>query len=365
MTPEARERLERLLAGARRLADPNATDADTLRERLRVSTGLSRAGVDLALAHCLELDPSESELEALAASVEPTSRSHVLLSANVFVAAHRAIALALAASAEVCVRASRREPEMASFLARETPGLFQLLERLEPVAGEQVFAYGSATTLEELSRTLPEGVHLRGHGPGFGLVVCDEQSLESGERLERMANELAFDMVLFDQRGCLSPRLLLLQGSRVSAGRLAEAVADALGEWEKRVPLGSISSEQRAEATRYAATLSYSGELLSAGAGVVGIAPLESPLTLAPEGRNLHVLPVANAAARAQALAPQITTFAAVCSAPLRRALETALPHARPAVLGRMQCPAFDGSVDRRTPHALRSREIILTNTVR
>jgi hypothetical protein len=364
MTPAARQRLERLLAGARRLADPGNEKARERRERLCASTGLTRAGVDLALARCLELEPTAAELDALASSVPPSPRSHVLLSANVFVAAHRAIALALAASPDVCVRASRREPAMASFLHEETPGLFALVETLEPVAGDQLFAYGNATTLAALSDTLPKGVRLHGHGPGFGLIICDESSVGS-ESLERLANALALDIVLFDQRGCLSPRLVLFQGSEASATRLARALAAALDDWERRVPVGSSTEDERAEAVRYAATLSYSGQLASAGRGLIGVGPLDSALTLAPAGRNLHVLPVTDAAARAESLAAHVTTFSAPCSETLGRAVAAALPQARPALPGRMQCPAFDGPVDRRASYSLRSHEIFQTHTAR
>lgn len=364
MTPEARQRLEQLLAGARRLADPRGGRAEERRERLRASTGLTRAGVDLALARCLELEPTAAELDALASSVEPSERSHVLLSANVFVAAHRAIALALAASPNVCVRASRREPAMATFLHEEAPGLFDLVETLEPAAGDQLFAYGNATTLATLSHTLPRGVRLHGHGPGFGLVVCDEFSV-GDETLARFADELSQDIVLFDQRGCLSPRLVLFQGSEASATRLARALAAAFDDWERRVPVGNSTEDERAEAARYRATLSYSGQLLTAGRGVIGVGPLDSAVTLAPTGRNLHVLPVTDAVARAESLATHITTFSAQCSEVLCRAVAAALPRARQALPGRMQCPAFDGPVDRRTPHSLRSHEIFQTNTAR
>ncbi|HWA72541.1 MAG TPA: acyl-CoA reductase [Polyangiaceae bacterium] len=364
MTPEARERLESLLAGARRIADPNGPKANERRERLRASTGLSRAGVDLALARCLETHPSPAELDALASSVEASPRSLVLLSANVFVAAHRAIALALAASPQVCVRASRREPAMASFLHEEAPGLFDLVETLDPAAGDQLFAYGNASTLDSLAGTLPAGVLLRGHGPGFGLVVCDESSIDD-ENLARFVDGLSLDIVLFDQRGCLSPRLVLFQGSAASATKLAQALAKALDDWQQRVPVGSSTEAERAEAARYAATLSYSGKLVTAGPGVIGVGPIDSGLTLAPAGRSLHVLPVSDAPRRAESLATHITTFSAPCCEALRLAVTAALPLARPARPGQMQCPAFDGPVDRRAPRSLRSHGIFQTHAAR
>jgi len=353
MTPEARARLQRLLEAARRAADPHAPQAEAWRERIRASSGLSREGVDLALSRCLETEPSEAELVALAASVPAAPVSHVLLSANVFVAAHRAIGLALAASPKVEVRPSRREPEMARWLAEAAPELFRLVDTITPASGEQVFAYGRQATLDELSRTLPPAVRLLAHGPGFGLVVCDESALSSDELCQRLATALALDVVLFDQRGCLSPRLILIEASAASALRLARALAVALSDWQRRVPLGVMSAEEHADKARYASTLAYAGELLTAGQSVIGVGALNSALALPPVGRNLHLLPVSDARARASALSASLTTYAVAGSATLAAALARILPRARASTPGRMQCPPFDGAVDRRVHSAL------------
>jgi hypothetical protein len=157
---------------------------------------------------------------------------------------------------------------------------------------------------------------------------------------------------------------LLFQGSHAGALRFASALARALGEWQSRVPLGNSSDEERAEVARYAATLAYSGELIPAGSGSIGVAPAESALALAPSGRNLHVIPLADAPTRAALLSAHVTTVASACEAALASAIRAALPHARPAAFGRMQCPPFDGPVDLRAP-SLRSHEIFRTPTAR
>jgi len=164
------------------------------------------------------------------------------------------------------------------------------------------------------------------------------------------AAALAFDVVLFDQRGCLSPRVVLFEGSRTGAQRLAIALADALRSWEVRVPRGQVSLDERAECTRYADTLTYTGEIVPAGSGMIGITPGEGALLLPPAGRNLHVIPVADAIASAENLSAHVTTFAVSGSDAQESALAQSLPSARPAKLGMMQCPAFDGPVDRRAP---------------
>src|SRR5689334_18135589 len=74
------------------------------------STGLSRAGVELALTKHVETDPTEDELRELVKRAGDASKVVVILSSNVFVGALRAIAIARAASSDVTVRPSRRDP---------------------------------------------------------------------------------------------------------------------------------------------------------------------------------------------------------------------------------------------------------------
>src|SRR5262245_22670805 len=107
-----RARVEELLDAARVLADPKSAAGQRLRARLEQTTGLSRPSIEFSLEHCLEQRASEQELARLLARVPEAPRALVLLSANVFVAPLRAIALARASSARVVVRASRRDPAL-------------------------------------------------------------------------------------------------------------------------------------------------------------------------------------------------------------------------------------------------------------
>lgn len=344
MDAAVRARLQELLRAARRLADAFDPLGREARARLTQSSGLSRENVEWALCNALETSPSEAELDALAASVQQTPRSHVLLSANVFVAAHRAIALALAASPEVYVRPSRREPEMTELLALAAPSLFERVAELAPSAGDQLFAYGRAETLEQIASSLPRGVELSMHGPGFGVVVVNEPLADAAS----FANALSVDVSAFDQRGCLSPRVVVFEGARARALEFAELLASALARRQREVPLGELSEPERAEIARYRDTLLYAGDLFVAGDGYVGVAGPAAPLELAPVGRNVHVLAADDALAELEPVAHAITTFSYAGPEARRARLTSALPNARAAEIGRMQTPRFDGPVDRR-----------------
>ena len=345
MIDPRRARLEALLESARALADARSEYGHGARKRLVASSGLSPEGVDFALARCLEVAPSVAEISALFAATPRAARAHVLLSANVFVAAHRAIAIALAASAEVCVRPSRREPELAELLAHGAPGLFQLVDELAPSPGDHVWAYGSDETLRSVMSALPPAVTLHAHGTGFGIAVLGD---EPSATLEARLSALAEDIALFDQRGCLSPRVLFVLGDVVRAREVAAELARALSALERRVPRGTLSAQELTEISAYRDSASYAGELLSAGLGFVGVGESER-LLLPPVGRNLHVLPVSSPLAALGAKAPFVTSYAlASVSDALRPELARALPGARACAFGHMQTPPFDGPVDRR-----------------
>ncbi|HEY0467258.1 MAG TPA: acyl-CoA reductase [Polyangiaceae bacterium] len=340
-----RARLEPLFESARSLADGSSERGRQARVRLAASSGLSPEGVDFALQRCLEIAPDEREIAALIGSTPSAQVAHVLLSANVFVAAQRAIAIALAASAEVCVRASRREPEMAELLLAGAPGSFRLVSELAPRAGDRVWAYGSDETMDELAVTLPAGVALHAHGSGFGVAVLEGTHSES--ELDALLSALAEDIALFDQRGCLSPRVVLLNPETAKASAVARALARELEQLERRVPRGQLSAQELSEIAKYRDTARFIGELFEAGPGFVSVGQAGSWL-MPPTGRNIHFLTTPDPIAALTPYRPLLTSCAFAGEPARREALRRALPGARVCRFGEMQRPPFDGPVDRR-----------------
>lgn len=336
---ERRARLERLLEAARRLANPEESAGQALRARLLQTTGLSGAGIERGIAHSLETAPSEAELQALLASTPEAPRAHVLLSSNVFVGALRAIAIGVAASDKVSVRASRRDPALAEALHALVPELFELAAALTPAAGEHLWSYGSDTTLAELRAALPPGVWFHPHGAGFGALVVDATSFTADA-----ARSIALDVALFDQRGCLSPRVVVLLGSADQARIVAQAVATALQELELELPRGSQSPAELAEARRDRDAAAYAFELFEAGSGWVSCS---SEWVVAPSNRCLHVVDTTDAVALLSPFHAHLTCIGANTAA-LRDQLGQAFSGARVVALGEMQRPPLDGPVDQR-----------------
>lgn len=345
MSRTARERVAACVRAAARIADPRDALGREARAVLPSATGLSLENVNLALSECLESSPSDAELRELCESVAPAPAAHVLLSANVFVGAHRALALAVAASERVRVRASRREQHMARLLlAGGAP--FELVDELTPAPGHHVWAYGSDATLAHVREKMPPGVALHEHGFGFGVALVD--GAISGE-LDRAAQALARDVVPFDQRGCLSPRLALVLGTPDRVPQFARALAAALGEWDTRIPRGVLSPEELASEARYRDAAAYSLELLTAGAAAVSFSPdIDRGALIAPVGRNVHVAYASDLARMLEPLVPRLTALGVHGKRELAEYVSTLAPGARISALGSMQRPRFDGPVDRR-----------------
>lgn len=347
----AEDRVRRLIQAARRVADPSDPLGKLARDTLPQATGLSPAGVELALSRSLEIAPSDEEISSLCASVPTAPRAHVLLSANVFVAAHRAIALALASSHQVEVRTSRREPQMAALLQQAAGGLFRIVDELAPLPGEHIWAYGHDETLEALRGDLPSGVILHPHGSGLGVALfASPTECVEPTTIQQAARRLATDIVLFDQRGCLSPRLVLVEGSPETSRTLAQALAVELGDYEQRVPRGDLSSDELADLVRYRDTLLYAAELFPAGRGCVGLDVSIGRLYLPPVGRSLQVMRVDTVEPMLESLVSSISAIGVEGPIELRDRASRLVPQARISDWGQMQSPKFDGPVDRRPP---------------
>jgi hypothetical protein len=342
-------RLEALQNAARQIADPNHELGQEARTLLVASTGLSPQGVDYALRHCLEHRANRSSWSQLVKRQPMMARAHVLLSANVFTAAFRAIGLALVQAPHVFVRPSRREPEMAQLLYRASQGAFELVDSLSPEPGDPLWAYGTDETLARLRDTLPGGVRFHAHGSGMGAVVVGPDLPRTAAAFEDAADRIAKDTIAFDQRGCLSPRIVLFEGDTESAAGLAQALARALARWEQRVPRGALNDSEAADFFWYRDTMTYAAEALPAGKGLVVLDPTQDRLIVPPIGRVLHVTCTGNAERLLTEVGRRVTSVGIAGHEHLEGRLRISLGERRYGPVGTMQSPPLDGPVDRRS----------------
>ncbi len=348
-------RVERVVAAGRRVADPGDPLGAEARRRLPGVSGLSPEGVELALADHLEVCPTADDLAALVGGAGSAPACHVVLSANVCVAALRAFAVAVATSEAVRVRPSRRDPVLAEILAAALAedarfaaagGLVAIVAEVAPRPGDELHVYGSDATVAALRPSVAAGVVVRGHGTGLGLAV-----IGAGCDLGGAAAALARDVVAFDQRGCLSPRVALVEGCAARAESFAVALDRELAAWGDRVPRGAMALEAVAEVALYRSAIEAIGTFHAGRAHAVGVDPSPRAIVLAPADRVVHVV-AAEAADAARLVGPWAPLVAALgaddLAAPLARAVAGITPGARRSALGSMQRPPLDGPVDRR-----------------
>jgi len=345
MTPQ--ERVRALVAAAREVTEKDSQVGKRVRAHWLETTGLSPEGIELALENSLEVSPSEAEIEQLIASVPTSKRAWVLLSANVFVGAHRALALALAGSERVLVRVSRRDPVFVAALFEACPGLFEITSELAPAHGDVFWAYGKKDTLRTVQASLPAGVQFLGHGPGAGAALV-ELSDATPKEMQTQAQGLVLDTVLFEQRGCLSPRGVVVTGSTDEVNRFAECVVAELTSIGKRVPRGELSLDEQADLVRFCDTLTYVGKVFDTEPGIVALSQSTSLSALTPVGRAIHIQHVEEPILPLARIGHVLTSVGFFGSETLRSQLLRALPKVRVTALGKMQRPPFDGPVDLR-----------------
>jgi hypothetical protein len=327
----AEARVRRLVAAAAELVSRR----EPLLAPLAADTGLSLAGVELALTSHLETTPGEEALRTLLHRAQPAEAVTVILSANVFVGALRAIAVALAASPRVVVKGSRREHLFAQTLLAAAPELaiaFVLDLDVAAVRAGELHVYGRDETIATVRAAA--SVPVRAHGAGFGVA-------EIWQPNDAAAEAVAADIVPFDQRGCLSPRVVLVHGDEAEARAFAEALHRALTVAGARVPRGVLSPEERAASVRYRETMTLAGHVWD---GPDHLVACGSSFVLPPAGRHVHIAPLSRVLVESlAALEDHVTALGTDGAAPSLR-----LKYARVSALGAMQRPPFDGPVDLR-----------------
>ncbi len=272
----------------------------------------------------------------------------VVLAGNVFTAALRAVAWALAHAERVIVRPSRRSARFPRALIGAAPELgIELVELgddpardVELVAAalparSAIHAYGGAQTvaaIESIARA--RGLEAELHGPGLGAIVAH------ADVMIREADAIARDVAAFDQRGCLSPRMAIAIGDAEAA---ADAIHAALARLDVTTPRGLVDPAERSAIARARDAASFAGRALE-GPGHLVITGVAEP---GPTGR---VLPISSASSLAEAIArlSPIADALTVIATDAEAEITRAFPGRRIAPLGGMQRPPFDGPVDLR-----------------
>lgn len=270
-TPRAR--LDAITPTLARWQDPASAERRACAELLPAITGFAAPMIEVGMG----LQAGRWSPEALAAALDldhprpahgpgPTA---VVSAGNVPGIGALDLVWSVLSGAPVAVKMSSAEPVTALLLAHslstghaEPPAIARHWRGGDPARdpvlldwADRILAYGRDETLDALATALADArgetdPRVRGSRlHGFGHRVSAAIVPRGGMAIPEAARRLAVDVVLWDQEGCLSPHVALVEGSDRAAS-LAEAVASELDRLAGALPRGPMDVPRKAAIRR-------------------------------------------------------------------------------------------------------------------
>jgi hypothetical protein len=324
---EIRARLAELsrLSGGRRVeavarvldawSDPASPWRECLATELPEATGFTppvvREGLRLALADWS--GDALRELVELEAPEEGASVTGLLLAGSIPMPSILALLAPLALGSAVFAKCAARDPVTPKLVARS-------LRELEPELGERIEVADFRGDDAERVAALCEADLVVATGSDETVArVRARRVVRHGHRLSVAAvgagacpaEELALDVALWDQLGCLSPLAVYAR----DADGLARALSAALERIERRLPRGRVDPRAAALAVHERDAAELRGARISSASGWTVVRETDSRWRPAPLHRFVRVHPVHDAGELLAALAPLAPHLAGVALA--------------------------------------------------
>ena len=263
--PVARTRAAALLAGAAQWRDRNSHVRIAAREALRDGEWPSEV-VELALDNVLR-DADQVLREGSVGSVVgdcQVARSAVLaiLPGNVLGPAIATAYCAAAAGATLMLKSSSRELCLANVVAEQFeslgPPIAGTLKALRWTGGDEDFeskifplasrivVFGDDATIADVERRAPRKGTVLGYGSAYSLGY-----VPGGSDITAASTAAASDVALFDQRGCLSPQTIYVEGDEAKAILFAHALSGALAQVGRALPRGRAGDAEKAAVAEF------------------------------------------------------------------------------------------------------------------
>ena len=234
-----------------------------LEEELPGATGFHPAVVRAGLAHAWADFTDASFLRSVGSRFESGSRRFtgfrdmaVILAGALPMPTWSALLLPLVMRTEVRAKPARHDPVSAAAFREAleaTSPAHAACVSVHDLSGpadrswhsfldaDCVVAYGNDETIRDVGARVPGDRRFVGHGHRESFAVVGEASGEA--QIEQTARSIAFDVALWDQLGCLSPREVYVHRSVVDP--LMDALADAFVAIEEELPRGLCAVEVR------------------------------------------------------------------------------------------------------------------------
>lgn len=127
----------------------------------------------------------------------------------------------------------------------------RLLTRDETFAAiakaDTVVAYGSDETIAAVRGRIAGPAKLIGHGHRISAAAIGRGALRNIPSAKDAARDLALDIAMYDQTGCLSPHCVFIEtGGEVGPGRVSEILAEELSASASAIPPAKLHLDQAA-----------------------------------------------------------------------------------------------------------------------
>lgn len=192
-------------------------------------------------------------------------------------------------------------------------------EQLEEVLfrrADLVTATGTDDSVSEIKRSWAASSPVRSrfiaYGHRFSLGFIGKESIGSKEKMGETARAAAWDIILYDQQGCLSPHLFYVEGAHHLPAEFAKTLGSALEEIGRELPRGRVepgASSQIQQARSVAEMKKAAGEtaeLFGSPGGTDWTVILEADpdIVLSPLYRTIRIKPIAKLEDVAKHLGP-------------------------------------------------------------
>jgi hypothetical protein len=111
---------------------------------------------------------------------------------------------------------------------------------------DTVIAYGHDATIDQIrAMTGPSHVFV-GYGQKVSVAVLTREAL-TPERLAPLTADIACDVSVYDQQGCLSPQIVYVEtADNAQAHGFASMLATAMAGYQRRIPRGKLTEDEAA-----------------------------------------------------------------------------------------------------------------------
>lgn len=110
-----------------------------------------------------------------------------------------------------------------------------------------IILYGGPQSIRRLREKIGPNKKILEHGHKVGVAMIGREKLSGQAEAKKLAEKLAYDVAMFDQRACIAPQMAYVEtGGAVSSDEFAEMVSAALSSLAEELPPSSLSLDTAA-----------------------------------------------------------------------------------------------------------------------